>query len=88
MVRALWPEPNARSVIEPKPAALWLFLWNFQPFAPPDTLDPLVVHRPARAAQQRRDPAVTVATVLPSQLDDVGCQSILISAALRNLALR
>ena len=63
MVRALWPEPNARSVIEPEPAALRLSRGNFQPFAPPDTLNPLVVHRPARAAQQRHDPAVTVATV-------------------------
>jgi len=87
MVRALWPEPNTRSVIEPKPAALWLFVWDFQPFTPPDALNPFIIHRPTRLPQQSGDPAIAVATVLSGQLDDIGSKPILIFTASRNFAL-
>ena len=87
MVRALWPEPDTRSVIEPKPAALWLFVWDFQPFTPPDALNPFIIHRPTRLPQQSGDPAIAVATVLSGQLDDVGSEPILIFTALRYFAL-
>jgi hypothetical protein len=39
-------------------------------------------------AQQGRDLAVAVAAVLPGKLDDIGCQPLLVVAALRRLALR
>jgi hypothetical protein len=56
-------------------------LGDLQPLAPPDPLDPLVVHKPAGIAQQGRNLAV-------GKLDDVGRQPILVIAALRHLALR
>ena len=61
---------------------------DLQPLAPPDPLDPLVVHQPAGVAQQGRDLAVAVAAVLPGKLDDVGRQPLFVVAALRRLALR
>src|SRR6188508_1468823 len=42
----LGPKPDARSVIQPEPASLRLFLRNLQPLPPPDTLDTLGIHRP------------------------------------------
>jgi len=39
----LRPQPDARSVGPPEPAALGLLMGDLQPLAAPDTLDPLVV---------------------------------------------
>ena len=48
MVRPLGAKTDTGSVREPKPAApLRLFGGNFQPLAPPDPFDPLVVDDPA-----------------------------------------
>ena len=69
-------------------APFFLLLWDLQPFAPSDTLDPLVVHMPARVAQQARHHAGTIAPVLIGQFDDVVSQSFLIGPAQRNFALR
>ena len=67
---------------------LGCFLRDLQPLAPPDPLDPLVVHQPARIPQQRRDLAVAVAAILAGELDDVGGQPLFVVAAPRGLALR
>jgi hypothetical protein len=48
MIALLRPQPNARSVGQPEPAALGLPRGNLQPLTLPDTLDPLVVDCPAR----------------------------------------
>src|SRR5262249_1729463 len=48
MIALLRPQPNARSVGQPEPAALGLLMGNLQPLTLPDTLDPLVVDCPAR----------------------------------------
>jgi hypothetical protein len=53
-----------------------------------DLLDTLDVHHPAGIPQQRRDAAITVASVLDSERDNVGSQRRLIIRYLRNLALR
>src|SRR6516225_5532241 len=53
MIALLRPQPNARSVGQPEPAALGLLMGNLQPLTLPDTLDPLVVAYPARLAQER-----------------------------------
>ena len=53
MIALLRPQPNARSVGQPEPAALGLLMGNLQPLTLPDTLDPLVVDYPARLAQER-----------------------------------
>jgi hypothetical protein len=48
----------------PEPAALGLFVGDFEPLASPDALDPLVVDRPARL--EPGDLAIAVAAVLSS----------------------
>jgi hypothetical protein len=60
---------------------------NLQPLAPPDPLDPLVVDQPAALAQQARDLAIAVAAILTGQFNDIGLKPLLVSAALRDLAL-
>src|SRR5262249_25778099 len=55
MIVLLRPQPDARSVGQPEPAALGLLRWDLEPLALPDTLDPLVVDCPARLAQQFGD---------------------------------
>src|SRR4029077_14861870 len=66
VVTVLGPQPNARSVGQPEPAALGLFVGDFEPLASPDALDPLVVDRPARLTKQPGDLAIAVAAVLSS----------------------
>ena len=76
--RILRPQPDAGAVVQPQPAALRLALRHLQAFTPPDPLDPLVVHPPARRMQHRGHPAVTVAPVLLGQRDDVAGQRLLV----------
>src|SRR5262245_29692966 len=51
MIALLRPQPDARTVGQPEPAALGLLMGDLQPL----TLDPLVVDCPARLAQQFGD---------------------------------
>jgi hypothetical protein len=88
MITLLRPQPNARSVGQPQPAALGLLTGNLQPLTLPDTLDPLVVDCPARLAQQRGDLAIAVAAVLPGKLDNIGGETLLVVTTARDLALR
>jgi hypothetical protein len=88
MIAVLRPQPDARSVGQPEPAALGLLLGDLQPLASPDTLDPLVVDCPARLAQQFGDLAIAIAAVLPSKLDNIGRQTLLVLTTARDLALR
>ena len=88
MIALLRPQPNARSVGQPEPAALGLLRWDLQPLALPDTLDPLVVDYPARLAQELGDLAVAIAAVLPGKLDNIGCETLLVVTTVRDLALR
>src|SRR5262245_28425997 len=78
MIALLRPQPNARSVGQPQPAALGLLMGNLQPLALPDTLDPLVIDYPARPAQQRGDLAIAIAAVLPGKLDNIGGETLLV----------
>jgi hypothetical protein len=87
VIALLRPQPDARSVIEPQPAALGLLPWNLQSFAQPDPFDPFVIDQPARIPQQRCDLAVAVAAVLPGKLDDVGSQPLFVFTAPRYPAL-
>ena len=88
MIALLRPQPNARSIGQPEPAALGLLRWDLQPPASPDTLDPLVVDYPARVAQERGDLAVAIAAVLPGKLDNIGCETLLVVSTAWDLALR
>src|SRR5262245_353653 len=86
-IAILWPQPDARSVGQPDPAALGLLVRNFQPLASPDPLHPLVVDPPACLPQQGGDLAIAVATVLPGQFDGVGRQPFFIVTSAGDLAL-
>jgi hypothetical protein len=88
MIALLRPQPNARSVGQPEPAALGLLMGNLQPLTLPDTLDPLVVDCPARLAQQRSDLAIAIAAVLPGKLDNIDGETPLVVMTTRDLALR
>src|SRR5262249_28921515 len=54
-----------------------------QPLALPDTLDPLVVDCPARLAQQFGDLAIAIAAVLPSKLDNIGGETLIVCTTAR-----
>ena len=88
MIGILRSEPDARSVIEPETALLFLLRWDFQPFTSPDPLDPLVVYVPARVAQQTGDYPISVSPVLAGEFDNVFGQLLLVGRAAWNLALR
>jgi hypothetical protein len=63
-------QTDARSVIEPKTPPFRLFLWHFQTLLPPDSFDPFMVNLPSGMFQQRRDPAISIATILTGQQND------------------
>jgi hypothetical protein len=88
VVGALGPQPDARSIGQPQPAALGLPGGDFQPLASPDPLDPFVVDQPASSAQQLGDLAIAIPAVLPGQLNNVVGQPVFIVTAPRYLALR
>jgi hypothetical protein len=83
-----WDDTQAPAGLKPScsdttdAAPLGRFLRDFQPFAPPDPLDPLVIHSPARIAEQGSHPAIAVAAMLPGQFDDVGGQPATINIGL------
>jgi len=84
MLRA---EPDARSVIEPETSPFRLFLVDFQPFAPPDPIDPFLVHMPAVSPEQGGDAAIAVATELFGKDDEGPGERLLSLPAARLLAL-
>ena len=78
MIRALRPQTEAGSVVQPEPSLLRLLLWHLQPLPPPDPLHPLHVHRPTCCAQERRDAAIAVAPILGGERNDVRRQRLFI----------
>lgn len=88
MISILWPQADARSVVQPEPTFLRLLLLNLKPFPTPDPLDAFDIHRPAFALQQGRDPAVAVPAVLVGKPDDVRSQRLFVGSPARLLALR
>src|SRR5690606_22738322 len=87
MVGVLGSKPDARSVIQPEPAFLRLFLGNLQPLPPPDALDAFGIHRPTLGSQHRRDPAIAIAAIPGGEPDDVRRQRLFIRPAFGLLAL-
>jgi hypothetical protein len=61
------PKAHAGAVVEPQPSAFGLFLWHFEAFLPPETLDPFVIDSPSHSMQQLRHPTIPVPTVLRGQ---------------------
>lgn len=64
-----------------------LLVWHLQPLPLPQPLDALVIDLPARLAQQGRNAAIAVTTILPGQLDHVGDETLLVSSAPGNMTL-
>jgi hypothetical protein len=62
-------------------------MWNLQPLPPPDPLDALEVDDPAGFPQQRRDPAIAIATVAGGKRDDVGINAVSSSGCFVNQTL-
>ena len=60
---------------------------NLQSLEPPQALDPLVVNLPAGLAQQGRNPAIAIATVLARQLDHVADKPFLVCVTSWHVAL-
>lgn len=64
-----------------------MFLGDFQPFAPPDPIDPFLVHMPAVSPEQGGDATITVAAKPFSESDDRFGQRLLTLPAARLFAL-
>ena len=88
MIGALGTQPNARAIVEPQPATWLLSLRNFQPFAPPDALYPIVANPPSRTLQQHRNATIAIAAILAGQPDDCLGQRIFVVSLCRPVALR
>ena len=87
MVGIRRPKPDAGSVIEPKPASLWLLLRHLQPLAAPDALNPILANLNAACVQQGRHPAIAVTPILRGKEDDIPRQLIFIGLERGNIAL-
>jgi len=87
MVPMFRPQPDAGAIIQPQPTPLGLFLRDFQPLAPPDPIDPFLVHMPAVSPKQGGDATIAVAAELFSESDDRFGQSLLACSTARLLAL-
>jgi hypothetical protein len=88
VIAALRPQADTRTIRQPQTPAFRLLVRDLQPLAPPDPLNPLVIHQPARMAQQRGDLAIAVAAVLTGQFNDIGGQALFVISPRRRLALR
>ena len=80
-------QPDAGAVVQPQTAPFGLLPGHFQPLAPPQALDPLVVDLPAGVTQRGRDAAIAVTAILAGQLNHVRDQAILVGTAVRDAAL-
>src|SRR5271154_6017773 len=87
MLRPLWSQPYARSIVQPQPPTGPLFLRYFQPLTTPDALHPILAYLPASTLQQRRNSSVTVAPVLTGQCYDRFRQRIFVDPRDRGIAL-
>jgi len=87
VIGPLWSQTDAGTVGKPQPPTLGLLVWDFQPLAAPDALDPGVTDEPAGLAQQCCYLAIAVAAILASQFNHICRQLLGIGTAPRRLAL-
>ena len=87
VVRTLWPKPNAGTIVQPETTAFRLLLRDLEPLPPPDAIHTLLVHVPSVAPEQGGDPAIAVAAILLSQLNDGSGQRLLARTPRRPLPL-
>jgi hypothetical protein len=74
MIRVRWPQPHARSIVQPQPAARLLPLRYLQPLTTPDAFHTILAHLPAIVYEQRRDPAIPATHILVDGL----CETIFV----------
>jgi hypothetical protein len=82
------PKPDARAVVQPKPASWPMFSGYFEPLTAPDPLHAITTDPPASLDQQGGDPAIAIASVLRSQSDNRSRQRILIRSDDCRVSLR
>src|SRR5512136_3445164 len=70
MVAMGGPEPYTRPIVEPQTPSFGLLLGNLQPLLTPDAFHPLVIDPPTFSLEQCRNPAITVAPILPGKSDN------------------
>ncbi len=63
MVLILWPESDARTIIQPQPPSFRLLLRYLQTFSPPNPLYPLMVYLPSLIIQKTGNPPIPVPSV-------------------------
>lgn len=80
MIRMFRAQPDAAPIVEPQPSPRPVLGGNFQPFATPDALHPILAHTPARLLEKCRDAPVTEASVLTRQRDDRLGQPVFVAA--------
>ena len=88
MVWSLGPQSHAGAVVQPKPALLGLFLWDFKPLPSPNPFYALMIYVPAAVIQHARDHTIAVSSELFRQRDNILGQSLFIRQATWHLALR
>ena len=88
MARTLWPQPNARAVVQPQPASGALFLRDSQALPAPDAAHPVRANVPACISKQGRDPAVAVTAILRSKRNDGAGEAIFVSTNSGDVSLR
>jgi hypothetical protein len=69
-------------------APCFLFLWNLQSFATPDSIDSILAYLPACSLQQRGNAPIAIAPIWAGQQNDSLCESIFVLTLCRLLALR
>jgi hypothetical protein len=78
---------DAQSIIELQSRAFGMLLRHLEFLELPAAFQPLAVHRPVGIAQKRRQLAITAATILSGQGDDVCRESGFVIRPARRLAL-
>ena len=81
-------QADARAVGQPQSAPLGLFLGHLQSLTPPQACDPLVIHSPPFAPQERRDPSIAVPAILRRELDEPRDQAGLVVGHAPSMPMR
>ena len=88
MIWILRAVAETRSIGQPEPASLRLFLRDLEALLSPDPFHSLVVHAPAFLMKKRRDPPIPVPPLLACEGDDAHPQGFLVIRLTGDILLR
>ena len=88
VIAPLRAQSHARSIVDPQAAPRFLFLWNLQPFATPNSLYAVLADLPASLAQFDCDASISITAILASKRYDRPGQCVFVVALGRLIALR